>query len=1009
MLRLAFILVLLQLNVNAQRLKYTVSDPIYQFEQPEVLQKKGIKSVRCIYKDSRQFIWIGTENGLFRFDGTHVLYTRHFMGDKTSLPNNDINNITEDREGFLWVGTNGGIAKMNAFDFHCTIYRSADHTLNEDTDDKVFIDDSSGIWAINSKGVSRFSPTENIFKEVWKNVLNNQPPSAFALCIANYNAQEIVIGTFTDLVFINKKDFSFRRLSIEEDHQKQPCTVTDILPDKSGNLWIGTWSKGILYFDTSQRKFTAYKWQYPTNNTNNIVNSMAITRSRDQEILWIASGPELLNVPLLHDNTPDGHQTILYPFDHFEQTNSKNADKVPLMTDETQSIWMGGKTVKHFLTDNSAFQTLLLTLQGEKQNMQLFSIDRKPYYFISSFYSGNGFYILDSGFHIIKKSGDYPQLASRDAQCISNMAIDSNGRIWISTLAGIYLMDKQFRIFDQINNVTKPDTLSKLKTNAVFISHDSVWIACYKKGIDLFNTSGRKLKHFEIHDGSGLQDEILWNFFRDSKGNIWICGNLMLYKWLPAQGVFHCYLLTTEGHGCVPHEITERPDGTLLIASENGLIHFDPATETFRYLKSPLLQEEENILSVCTDQMGDAWFLTESHLVNYSFSRGSFTLYGNQDGLKTNAPFYFIRHFFNGQLYICQGNRLITFKKQDLPSAARAPLMMITQIQVNDSTVSPGAPLNKLDLKYDQNKLLFEFTGITYNKPEQNQYAYQLTGVDKNWVYTNRNISVYTNLSPGDYLFSAKVSNYAGNWSRPTSIAIYIHSPFWKRWWFISLCVLLILSLLYAIYRYRLNQALSLEKLRSKISTDLHDDIGSTLSSISILSDMLSRDNKEEQSVEMAMEIKNNSLSLMEKMDDIVWSINPKNDTLENLMLRIKRFAAVLFEARDIDYSILICDDISSLRLPMEHRQHIYLIMKEAINNPVKYSAADHADIVVGYDNSCLLLKVMDNGKGFDQYRAMNGNGLMSMQNRAALIKADLTIDSKPGHGTTVCMRIKIK
>lgn len=192
MLRLTLIFVFFQFHIAAQKLKYTVSNPASQFEQPDILQKTGIKSVRCIFKDSRQFIWLGTENGLFRFDGTHALYTRHFMGDKTSLPNNDINNITEDAQGYLWIGTNGGIARMNAFNFHCEVFRTADQTLNYDTDNKVFIDDAATIWAINPNGLSQFSLAEKKFKEVWKDVSNNQPQSSFALCIANYNVNELV-------------------------------------------------------------------------------------------------------------------------------------------------------------------------------------------------------------------------------------------------------------------------------------------------------------------------------------------------------------------------------------------------------------------------------------------------------------------------------------------------------------------------------------------------------------------------------------------------------------------------------------------------------------------------------------------------------------------------------------------------------------------------------------------------------------------------------------------------
>ena len=206
-------------------------------------------------------------------------------------------------------------------------------------------------------------------------------------------------------------------------------------------------------------------------------------------------------------------------------------------------------------------------------------------------------------------------------------------------------------------------------------------------------------------------------------------------------------------------------------------------------------------------------------------------------------------------------------------------------------------------------------------------------------------------------------------------------------------------------------QFMKLEKLRTQISTDLHDDIGSTLSSISILSDMAMRQKRSEDAGEMVNEIKQNSLSLMERMDDIVWSINPKNDTLENLLLRIRDFAAQLFEAKDIDYTIQIDEGIKMVKLPMAFRQHIYLILKEAINNLVKYSNCSKATLRVGYLQGKLDLLVEDNGKGFDFSKVSlenKGNGLNSIRRRSNLINADILINSAPGK-TSIHLTVKIK
>ena len=200
-----------------------------------------------------------------------------------------------------------------------------------------------------------------------------------------------------------------------------------------------------------------------------------------------------------------------------------------------------------------------------------------------------------------------------------------------------------------------------------------------------------------------------------------------------------------------------------------------------------------------------------------------------------------------------------------------------------------------------------------------------------------------------------------------------------------------------------------MQNIRNKIAQDLHDDIGSTLSSISIISNIAIRETNSDRTKATMIEIKDSSISLMEKMDDIVWSVNPRNDSLENLLLRIKQFATTLFEAKNIDYTITIQENIKEVKLPMEWRQHIYLILKEAINNLVKYSEASLASIRIGCQNSHLEIELKDNGKGFDTAKAGTGNGLRSMKNRAKLMQAELTISSSEGQGTRVTLGLKIK
>ena len=245
MVKAALILLFVPFLLPAQNLSYSINKDAIHFEIPDALEKADVKAVRCMFKDSRQFMWFGTENGLFRFDGTHIKYIRHYLGDTTSLPHNTINSITEDKNGFLWIGTNGGIARMNAYNFKCKVYSSAFATLNYDGDNKIMIDEDGTVWAINAKGLSRLNAKEKKFEEVWNDIKNNEPQSRFVLSISSYDSDELVLGTYTDIVFINKKNYDFRRVPVDAQRPNAPVSVIKILVDDYKNLWIGTWAEGL--------------------------------------------------------------------------------------------------------------------------------------------------------------------------------------------------------------------------------------------------------------------------------------------------------------------------------------------------------------------------------------------------------------------------------------------------------------------------------------------------------------------------------------------------------------------------------------------------------------------------------------------------------------------------------------------------------------------------------------------------------------------------------------------
>jgi signal transduction histidine kinase len=227
---------------------------------------------------------------------------------------------------------------------------------------------------------------------------------------------------------------------------------------------------------------------------------------------------------------------------------------------------------------------------------------------------------------------------------------------------------------------------------------------------------------------------------------------------------------------------------------------------------------------------------------------------------------------------------------------------------------------------------------------------------------------------------------------------------FIKNSFIIGLTVLLLISILFYSY-YRTKQLLKLQTLRNDIASDLHDDVGSTLSSIAIFSELARQQSKEV--IPMLESIGDSSQKMLESMADIVWTINPKNDNFEKVILRMRSFAYELLGAKKIDFEFNADDTVAKMKLPMDARKNLYLIFKEATNNMVKYANADRAFFSISCTKNNFAMLIRDNGKGFDINKFSEGNGLKNMKRRAQEIGAKLLIESGAGIGTTIQFLLK--
>ncbi|MBK9017347.1 MAG: hypothetical protein IPM82_26665 [Saprospiraceae bacterium] len=324
-------------------------------------------------------------------------------------------------------------------------------------------------------------------------------------------------------------------------------------------------------------------------------------------------------------------------------------------------------------------------------------------------------------------------------------------------------------------------------------------------------------------------------------------------------------------------------------------------------------------------------------------------------------------------------------------------------------------PAEPVVLRPGENFLSIEFTALNFSPSERNQYAYRLDGFDEDWVYTNRPVATYTNLDGGDYVLHLKAANNDGIWNETgISLPIEVIPPLRERWYFKLLLVLLVMGVLAGIWWLRKQQRNRLETFRESLARDLHDEMGSTLSSIRFFSEF-ARQQVSEGNAPAAepilQRISTSVSSASESMQDIVWAMKNKDDSLDDLAARMTEFGLRLMESRNVNFKTHVSDDFLGKHLQPEVRRNIYLIFKEAVNNAAKYAEASEVELFLSVKKGWLLMKITDNGKGFEagsQHADGGGNGLRNMRLRAEDIGGKVEITSKPGEGTKVELRVSV-
>ncbi|MBL7729261.1 MAG: histidine kinase, partial [Dinghuibacter sp.] len=466
------------------------------------------------------------------------------------------------------------------------------------------------------------------------------------------------------------------------------------------------------------------------------------------------------------------------------------------------------------------------------------------------------------------------------------------------------------------------------------------------------------------------------------------------------------------------YDITGDGKNNLWISTYGGGLNFYNTTEKkFTHISASANLAE----GIQTDAQQQVWMISTGNLHRYNPVNRTFSSFQLPDMEKTGGISGYLYKAPNGNMMAAGKNYFIEFNPAAVAETSEPPRVYFTGLEIFGQQYSNLLHEKRVTLKYKQNYFTIEFAAPDFSAGTPVQYAYKLEGFNNEWIdLGTRNFVSFSNLEGRDYVLRIRATNTPGSWSpHEAALSLRIIPPVWKRWWFFVLCAAVIAAAVYALYRYRVNEILKRQAMRNKIASDLHDNIGSTLSSISVYSQVAEIQNRKNNAgalEEVLQKIGNASTEMISEMNDIVWAINPRNDTMEKIIARMESYAKPLLAAKNIAFSFSISEELARTNLEMGKRKNVYLIFKEAVNNALKYAECTRLTVQIELNRGRLFLIITDNGKGFSTsgntertYPGnLGGNGLKNMEMRALEMKGQLAITSAPGMGTTVKLECPI-
>lgn len=969
-------------------------------------------AVHHVMQDSHDFIWISTREGLCRFDGNECFIFGQKQGFDTRLTANLVWLTFEDSKGRIWMGSKG--SGIGYYNYETDTYKtfsgkvSDSLSLRNNIVTSIFEDEMQNIWIgtdggglhkVIEKGEDSFEFRRISLPESELSILDMEQDHHGDLWLATYGHGVIIfdpetghsdmintesspialnddfvmsiaredslfwVGTkFGGLTKIHRESGTISHFKEDEsDSGALPNNfVWDIYIDDDQNKWVGTYGGGLAFLDAEEKEFKKVQdsRSQPSFTDDYVLH---ITQDKTGQF-WVSTDNQGVFTFKL--------DPVFRPID-IRWTGVENTSNLiinDLFQDSEDEYWI---STNHglFRADPNLEEARLFTHDlGTSIFYEAKEAENKILWIASNF--NLHYYDLETG-----AAGSIDvigRLETPGTDRLFDIQLGNEEDMWLASDAGLihYVpAEDQIRLFRHVPG--DPTSLSGNKLNSIYKENELLWITTDDRGISLFDTYQKTAQNLDL---SGYTDRPVTEYFdevqADANDNIWLTSS--------DQGV---YVLKRTGA-----EI----DSISHLNKEDGLLS-DQAYDVVA-VDSMMLISLKNGFAVVDINTGNIQNIDHPPFLSSSGKSEFYTK--------------------NGTHYFFHKNRIFQIEAQNLNFQPVLPNVVLTGIEIYNEPIA-GNHLSfargQLQFDYTQDFITFSYHVLNYDGNRIAVTEYMLEGRDPFWLNGGESESInYTNLEPGTYTFKVRLANDPGSES-VINIPLTVSPPFWETFWFRSAMILAVLFLLYSAYKYRMYYLLKEERTRNRIARDLHDDVSATLSSISFFSDAVRKvkgetSDKSDHYLEL---ISQSASEAKEKINDIIWAIDPSKDDWSTFLTKCKRFAADALDSKEIEYELDISETFHT-PVKLELRQNLWLIYKEMINNLVSHSKATKAEIVFKEEGRSIYLSVSDNGIGIDVEKESNRNGLKNIRQRAALLDGKLHLDTAPQKGTRWTLKVPV-